>query len=322
MKISLVTPSFNQVQFIEETINSVLSQNYENLEYIIIDGGSTDGTIDIIKKYDRYLTYWTSEKDSGQSEAINKGLKHVTGDVFNWLCSDDLLEPGALDVISNVFDDKSVNVVTGKIRMFGEGIEERIGKGTPLFRSLEETIVRSYCVQPVTFFKTEFIKKVGINPLLHYFMDKEIWLKYLFLNGVNGIKQVDDVLASYRLHPESKTTLEMDPEMISPKSKFKIDNNSIYYSLANQTQRTNQLMLIESLSDTLVENYIFSLPASVPSKLIKRVVHTYLYFESVKQFYNGSKNKSYQLLKNINALLLPRYLVKDYMYLLRKSLLN
>ena len=102
-KISIVTPSFNQVQFIEETIRSVILQNYPNLEYIIIDGGSTDGSVEIIKKYEKYLTYWVSEPDSGQSEAINKGWKIATGDIIAWLNSDDMYMPYALSTIASMY---------------------------------------------------------------------------------------------------------------------------------------------------------------------------------------------------------------------------
>src|SRR5947207_6789592 len=95
-RISIVTPSFNQGQFIEETIRSVLLQGYPNLEYIIIDGGSTDNTVGVIKKYEPWLAYWVSEKDRGQCDAINKGFARATGDIFAWLCSDDVYAPGAL----------------------------------------------------------------------------------------------------------------------------------------------------------------------------------------------------------------------------------
>src|ERR1035437_4219419 len=102
-KISIVTPSFNQGQFINETITSVLNQNYPNLEYIIIDGGSTDNSVEIIKKYQEYLKYWVSEPDNGQAHAINKGLKLCKGDIFNWLNADDYLENGILFKIAEVF---------------------------------------------------------------------------------------------------------------------------------------------------------------------------------------------------------------------------
>src|SRR5262249_529742 len=101
--ITIVTPSYNQVAYIEETIESVLSQGYPRLEYIIIDGGSTDGSVEIIRKYEKHLAYWVSEKDKGQSDAINKGFRRATGEIFNWLCSDDTLEPGALVRVGEAF---------------------------------------------------------------------------------------------------------------------------------------------------------------------------------------------------------------------------
>ena len=120
-KISIVTPSFNQVQFLEETIRSVLLQGYPNLEYIIIDGGSTDGSIDIIKKYSRWLRYWVSEPDSGQSNAINKGFAKASGEIFGYLNSDDLYEPNALKIISSYFMNNSAcNLLAGECTVFDD----------------------------------------------------------------------------------------------------------------------------------------------------------------------------------------------------------
>ena len=102
-KIAIVTPSYNQAQFLERTILSVLNQNYPNLEYIIIDGGSTDGSVEIIKKYERYLSYWVSEKENVQADAINKGFQKSTGQILAWLNSDDLYLPNTLVKIMNIF---------------------------------------------------------------------------------------------------------------------------------------------------------------------------------------------------------------------------
>lgn len=103
LKISIITPSYNQGQFIEETIQSVIQQSYANVEYIVIDGGSKDNTIDIIKKYESKITYWESKKDKGQSDAINKGLAIATGDIVAWLNSDDMYTENALKRVANIF---------------------------------------------------------------------------------------------------------------------------------------------------------------------------------------------------------------------------
>jgi glycosyltransferase involved in cell wall biosynthesis len=122
-RISIITPSFNQRPFIEETIRSVLLQGYPNLEYIIMDGGSTDGSVDIILKYQPWLTYWVSEKDNGQADAINKGLDHATGEIANWLNSDDLLYLGALKKVATGYaEDRTALLYNGSaLRVDSQG---------------------------------------------------------------------------------------------------------------------------------------------------------------------------------------------------------
>ena len=102
-RITIITPSLNQGEFLEDTIHSILNQNYPNLEYFIVDGGSTDNSVDIIKKYEHRINWWVSEPDRGQSHAINKGLVRATGDIINWINSDDLLFPGALQRVASCY---------------------------------------------------------------------------------------------------------------------------------------------------------------------------------------------------------------------------
>lgn len=118
-RISIVTPSYNHGLYIEETIRSILLQNYPNLEFIIIDGGSTDNTVEIIKKYEQWLTYWVSEKDRGQTHAINKGLLKCTGEIFNWINSDDLLAKNSLYKLAKVFlENNKPDVICGYTNIF------------------------------------------------------------------------------------------------------------------------------------------------------------------------------------------------------------
>lgn len=204
-KISIVTPSFNQGQFIEETILSVLNQNYPNLEYIIIDGGSTDNSVDIIKKYEKYLTYWVSEKDSGQSEAINKGINKVTGEIFNWLNSDDYLEPGALHLIAEIFKSHSADVVCGKANHFGEGVNY-VSEASTYFDQKNNIALVPRINQPATFFKTNVIRELGpLDNQLHYCMDLEWWMKYLVLYKHDHITFTTKSLVNFREHNTSKT---------------------------------------------------------------------------------------------------------------------
>lgn len=206
-KISIVTPSYNQGKYIEQTILSVINQNYPNLEYIIIDGGSTDETVSIIRKYEHYITYWVSEKDNGQSHAINKGIEKCTGEIFNWLNSDDWYEPDALFKVAIEFmKDKKVQFVSGFENHIYESGESQVNHGTFLLNELEETIELCQVAQPSTFFTLKSIKDIGgLSNDLHYIMDGDMWVKLLLLKGQNNLKKINKVLVNFRLHQNSKT---------------------------------------------------------------------------------------------------------------------
>ncbi len=205
-RITLVTPSYNQGAFIEKTITSVLDQNYPNLEYIIIDGGSTDKTVDILKKYSDRLTYWCSEPDNGQSDAINKGIARATGQIFNWLCSDDYLEPGALFKVSDAYQ-KAPQAAgwVGGCRWVDSNYRE-----TWVFypHSLDvENFVQNFngkqLSQPSCFLNTVTLREVGgVNPTFTYAMDFDLWSRML---QRGGFRIGGGIWANYYFHSEAKT---------------------------------------------------------------------------------------------------------------------
>ena len=203
-KISIVTASYNQGQYIEETITSVLNQNYPNLEYIIIDGGSTDNSIEIIQKYERHLKFWVSEKDNGQAHAINKGLQYCTGEIFNWLNSDDYLETGALEKIANAFGDDDVQMVAGKVRNFSSTQEEIIPNQNLSAEGLMCWQVGVKFVQPGVWLRLNNIEQCGgIDEQFHYAFDWDLYIRYLY--NFPEVEEINDLLVHFRLHEQSKT---------------------------------------------------------------------------------------------------------------------
>jgi glycosyltransferase involved in cell wall biosynthesis len=201
-KISIVTPSFNQGEFLEETIRSVLLQNYPNLEYIIIDGGSNDTSVEIIKKYAPWIKFWVSEQDNGQAHAINKGLGHCTGDIFNWINSDDYLEDGALKIIAN--NIVGYDAVAGAVLNFDGTIKTLVQSAALSADKMISGDISVIYQQPGTWLRVEKLKEVGGAPEgLHFSFD---WLMTVnYLNSFIKVKYINDVLANFRLHNKSKT---------------------------------------------------------------------------------------------------------------------
>lgn len=203
-KISIVTPTYNQCHFIEETIQSVLNQNYSNLEYIIIDGGSTDNTIGIIKKYQHHVNYWVSEKDNGQTSAINKGLQLCSGTIFNWLNSDDYMEPGSLFKIAEAFADNRIQMVAGKVRKFSTTSEEIIQNQQLSAKGLMCWKPGVKFVQPGVWIRRDLIAQCGgIDEAFHYAFDWDLYIRYLY--RFPQVKELDELLVHFRLHENSKT---------------------------------------------------------------------------------------------------------------------
>lgn len=203
-KISIITPSYSQAAYIEQTIDSVLSQQCQDLEYIIIDGGSTDGSVEIIKKYEKHLKYWVSEKDKGQVDAINKGLKYSTGNIFNWLNSDDYLEPGSLQKIAGSFEDPAVDLIAGKVNNFTVDTSDVIANQKLSAGGLMCWTPGVQFVQPGVWMRRQhFLDCGGINPQFHFAFDWDLLIRYLY--NFPRVAYLDDVLVNFRIHDESKT---------------------------------------------------------------------------------------------------------------------
>jgi len=209
MKISIITPSYNQADFIERTIQSVLNQNYPDLEYIVMDGGSTDGTLEILKKYsDRII--WKSEKDKGQSDAINKGLKMATSDIIAYINSDDTYEPETFQRVADFFKhNPNSKWISGKCRIINEKDQE-IRRPITTYKNLflkrysyRKLLAENFISQPATFWKRELLDEIGFfNEKENFCMDYEYWLR---IGKKYPLGIINEYLANFRYYQNSKS---------------------------------------------------------------------------------------------------------------------
>jgi len=207
-KLSIITPSFNQAQFLEETILSVLNQNYEPLEFIIIDGGSSDNSVDVIRKYEDRLSYWISEKDRGQPHALNKGLAQATGEIVAYLNSDDIYLPDAFAAVIDYFKaHPDCEWLCGDTMMFGANQPTEV-KTARVPQSAAHALSWAYkAPQPGMFWKRELLNE-GFAENWRYCFDHELYVR-LLLAG-HQCEHLPKTLAGYRLHAASKTVAEGD----------------------------------------------------------------------------------------------------------------
>ena len=217
MTISVVTPSFNQGRYLERTMLSVLQQDYPNIEYIVIDGGSTDDSVDIIKRHANRLSYWVSEKDKGQTDALNKGFAHANGKILAWLNSDDMYYPGAISAAVNfLLENPDIGMVYGNLDFIDEE-DHLVGK----FKAAQTDLSRLrrgyvHISQPSAFFRADLWHQVGpLDPSFYFAMDYDLWVR---LAGVSEIRYLPgQPWAKFRLHSDAKTVSADErcwPEML------------------------------------------------------------------------------------------------------------
>jgi glycosyltransferase involved in cell wall biosynthesis len=214
--VSIVTPSYNQASFLDETINSVLDQDYPRIEYIIVDGGSTDGSVEIIRHYADRLDWWVTEPDQGQTDAINKGFNRATGEILAWLNSDDTYLPNAVsEAVAYLQAHPGIGMVYGDTNFIDEG-----GRVIGQFAAQQTSYKRLrrggvYIPQQASFFRTALWRRVGpLDPSFYFAMDYDLWVR---IAGISTIVYHPRLWANFRLHGEAKTIADDDrcwPEML------------------------------------------------------------------------------------------------------------
>ncbi|HTX92054.1 MAG TPA: glycosyltransferase family 2 protein [Anaerolineales bacterium] len=214
--VSIVTPSYNQGRFLEDTIRSVLSQDYPKVEYILVDGGSTDGSVDVIRRYSDRLAWWVAEKDRGQTDAINKGFAHAKGEILAWLNSDDTYEPHAIaEAVECLQDQPGVGMVYGDANFIDEGGRAigRFPAAQTDYRRLRQGYV--HIPQQAAFWRADLWKKIGpLDPSFYFAMDYDLWVR---LASLAPLKYTPRLWANFRLHSQGKTIAADDrcwPEML------------------------------------------------------------------------------------------------------------
>jgi glycosyltransferase involved in cell wall biosynthesis len=280
-KITVITPSYNQGRFLEATILSVINQKYPNLEYFVIDGGSTDHSLSIIQYYEEAITFWISEKDKGQSDAINKGFRRATGDIVIWLNSDDQFTPRALHKAAEYFNKyPNVFVIHGRTILFGETIVETV-RSCPQVDDLTPYYLASLPFpQPSAFFRREAITKYGLlEQNCHYGMDYDFFLR-IALN--HEFMAVDDIFSKYLLHQDSKS--------VAFSKRFVKDYTKVFskllrtFPIATDTliPALTKFGLYEAGNDTYISSKNIDLPTLHQALLLNLKYRLSFYYEDLE----------------------------------------
>jgi glycosyltransferase involved in cell wall biosynthesis len=254
-RISVVTPSFNQGEYVEETLRSVIDQDYPELEYIVLDGGSSDGSRDIIERYADRLAFWRSAADGGQAAALREGFERATGDIFTWVNSDDLLAPGALLKVAETWRRHGGGVlVVGACQLFdarGQGrrhmasFQAALDAPQPMHPEQIFDLARhwfpgEFFYQPEVFFPRDVYERIGgIDPSYYYTMDYDLWARFAL--AATPVVVIDETLAHYREHDEQKTSdrRALYREMVTTANMY-LDKTHLDVRRKRRLQRSNR----------------------------------------------------------------------------------
>lgn len=262
-KISIVTPNYNGETFLEETILSVINQNYPNLEYIIIDGGSTDSSLKIIKKYERYLKYWISEADEGMYEAIQKGFNYSTGDIMAWINSDDMYHKNSFFTVAEIFNNlKNVNWLTGKNTNYDELGRTFNARSSYSHNKYSQFFEPSkHIQQESTFWRRSLWDKIGstLNTSLKYAGDFDLWIRF---NRHDQIYITDALIGGFRIRKNQLTQLFMDKYneecyriLQNERESFSFYEHNIYHEIKSLKTELN-FSEIDEIKKTTLKNKI------------------------------------------------------------------
>lgn len=303
-RISIITPSYQQQAYLAECLLSVREQNYPALEHIVVDGGSVDGSREVIQRYADGLVWWCSEADRGQSHAINKGLGHATGQVFAWLNSDDLLLPGALQVVGETFAaDPSLVLLEGhRFLQRPNGERERAPRNDPSYP--DRLLIAPVVNQQATFYRMDAVRSVGgVDEALHYCMDLDLWWRVLFAYGHKHFSSIVADLALFRLQPESKTA--------HGAADFVVETAAVLHAMAEATEQMD-------LADLLVSGYpkMASVRPSNATTAHAALVRRMVYHFIVKWNASIGQEVQFRMLKRMHAL------VGDHLELFEAEMLD